>query len=59
MILVKNLKYLSRFFFFTIGLDRLLDDVLDRKESFIDYKIKFFTWLKNWHFCKGVNPSFC
>ena len=43
MILVKNLKYLSTFFFFTIGLDRLLDDVLDRKKSFIDYKIKFFT----------------
>ena len=43
MILVKNLKYLSKFFFFTIGLDRLPDDVLDRKESFIDYKIKLFT----------------
>ena len=34
------------------------NDVLDRKETFFDYKNKNFLASQKWHFCKGVNPCF-
>ena len=33
-------------------------DILQRKNAFLGYKNKKFKKLKNWHFCKGVNPWF-
>ena len=43
MILVKNLKFYPGLFFFKTVLDILLDDVLDRKQSFQDCKNIFLT----------------
>ena len=36
MILVKNVEFLLRLFFSERGLDMMLDDVLPRKEGFLD-----------------------
>ena len=33
-------------------------DVLDRKETFYDYKNNNFLTTQKWHFFKGVNPCF-
>ena len=38
MILVKNFKFLLRLFFSERGLDMMLDEVLPRKEGFLDYE---------------------
>ena len=38
MILVKNVEFLLRLFFSERGLDMMLDDVLPRKEGFLDDK---------------------
>ena len=37
MIFVKNLKFLPSLFFFKKGLDILSDDVLERKQGFLDH----------------------
>ena len=34
------------------------DDILAQKIAFLGYKNKKFKKSKNWHFSKGVNPSF-
>ena len=50
-------------FFFIVfgqkGVEIRFNDVLDRKETFFDYKNKKnFLASQKWHFCKGVNPYF-
>ena len=50
MIFVKNLKFLPNLIFFAQGLGMMFDDVLDRKEDFIDYKNATLSQSKNEHF---------
>ena len=40
------------------GVEIRFNDVLDRKETFFDYKNKNFLASQKWHFCKGVNRFF-
>ena len=42
-----------------IGQENVFYDVLKRKNTFLGNKNKKFKKLKNWHFCKEVNPWFC
>ena len=46
------------FFLGNIGLENVVFDILERKNSFRGYKNKKFKKSKNWHFSKQVNPSF-
>ena len=49
----------STFFFLgNIGQENVFYDILERKNAFWGYKNKKFKKLKNWDFCKGVNPWF-
>ena len=41
-----------------IGQENVFYDILERKNAFLGYKNKNFKKSKNWHFSKGVNPSF-
>ena len=60
MIFVKTLEFLPSLFFFKIGLDILSDDVLERKQGFLDHKNNFLILSKKWHFVKGVmSDVFC
>ena len=36
------------------GVEIRFSDVLDRKETFFDYKNKNFLESQKWHFCKGL-----
>ena len=46
------------FFLGNIGQENLFYHILERKNDFLGYKNKKFKKSKNWHFFKGVNPSF-
>ena len=46
------------FFFGNIGKENVFHDILAQKIAFLGYKNKKFKKSKNWHFSKGVNPSF-
>ena len=54
----KNDHFLKLFFLGNIGQENVFYDILERKNTFIDYKNKGFKQSKNWHFSKGVNPWF-
>ena len=58
MILVHNLKLLLSLFFIQKDLDLMLDDVLDRKEGFLDHRNVILTKQKNEHFSSGVKSWF-
>ena len=45
------------FFSGNIGQENVFYDILERKNAFVDYKIKKFKKSKNWDFSK-VNPWF-
>ena len=59
-----NLSFCSKkgmFSLFVFGQKRTRNkvyDVLDRKETFYDYKNNNFLTTQKWHFFKGVNPCF-
>ena len=54
-----NLGISPTFFFLgNIGQENVFYDILKRKNDFLGYKNKKFKKSKNWHFSKGVNPSF-
>ena len=58
MLLVKKCNFFS---FFVFGQKRTRNkvyDVLDRKETFYDYKNNNFLTTQKWHFFKGVNLCF-
>ena len=42
-----------------IGQENVFYDILERENALLSYKNKKFKKWKNWHFFKGVNPSFC
>ena len=58
MVLVQKSPFFHLFFFGNIGQKNIVYDILERKNSFLGYKIKKFKKLKNWHFSRGVNPWF-
>ena len=60
MLLVKKFNFFLYFFSLKQGLEISINDVLDRKETFFDYKnIVFFQHLKNHMSQKGlINPCF-
>ena len=47
------------FFLNNIGQKNVFYDIVERKKAFLNNKKKKFKKSKNWHFPKGVNPSFC
>ena len=51
--------HFSYFFFLgNIGQENVFNDILERKNAFLDYKKNKFKTSKYWHFSKGVNPWF-
>ena len=54
----KNGHFSKLFFFANIGQENAFYNILQRKISFLRYKIKKFKKSKNWHFCERVNPWF-
>ena len=51
--------HFSNFFFLgNIGRQNDFYEILERKNPFLGNKNKTFKMWKNWHFSKGVNPSF-
>ena len=54
----KNGHFSNLFFLGNIGKENFFYDILDRKNSFLEYKNKKLKKSKNWHFSKGVNPCF-
>ena len=55
MALVQKWPFSQVFFLGTLGQENVFYDILERENPFLAYKMKK---LKNWHFCKGVNPWF-
>ena len=58
MVLVQKWPIFQLVFLGNIGQGSVFCDILKRKNAFLDYKKNKFKKLKNWHFCKGVNPCF-
>ena len=58
MVLVKNLKIFHLFIFGKITEENVLDDILERKKAFLDYKKQKVKKVKNWDFSKGVSQWF-
>ena len=56
--LFKNDHYSKLFFLGNIGKENVLHNILEQKKAFLGYKKKKFKKSRNWHFFKGVNPSF-
>ena len=50
--------HFSNFFLGNIGHKNVFFSILERKNAFLGNKNKKLKKSKNWHFCKGVNPSF-
>ena len=58
MILVKKLKFFHHLCLSKIDREKVFPDVLDKKESFKDYKNNCVPKTQNSNFSKGVSPSF-
>ena len=58
MLLVKKCQFFHYFVWLKIRLEIRLNNVLDTKEPFFDYKRKISESPKNLSFPKGVNPCF-
>ena len=56
MIFVKNVNLYTCLFLQRKHLGILFDNVLERKQAFLNYKKVIYKESKNLHFCKGVNP---
>ena len=48
MVLVKNLKIFPFFIFGKIREENVFDDILERKQAFLDYKKEEVKKVKNW-----------
>ena len=48
MVLVKNLKIFHFFIFGKIREENVFDDILERKQAFLDYKKEEVKKVKNW-----------
>ena len=58
MVLVQKWPFFQLVFLGNILQENVFNDLLERKNAFLGYKNKKFKKSKNWHFSKGVNPSF-
>ena len=58
MLLVKKCNDFHYLFSLKIGLEIRFNNIMNRKETFSNYKNKIFTTSQKWHFSKGVNPCF-
>ena len=58
MVLVQKWPLFQLFFLGNIDQENDFYHILERKNAFLGYKNKKFKKSKNWHFSKGVNPSF-
>ena len=58
MIFVQKWPSFQLFFLGNIDQEDVFYDILERKNAFLDYKLKKFKKSKNWHFSKGVDPWF-
>ena len=58
MVLVQKWPFFQLLFLGNIGQKNVFYEILERNEAFLGYKNKKFKKSKNWHFSKGVNPSF-
>ena len=58
MVLVQKWPFFQLFLLGNIGQENVFYDILERKSAFLVYKNNKFKKSKNWHFFKGVNPSF-
>ena len=58
MILVKKLKFFHLLCLSKMDREKVLADVLDKKEAFKDYKNNCVRKTQNQNFSKGVSPSF-
>ena len=54
----KNSNIFHRLRFSKINQENVFDDILERKQTFLDYKNKEFKKSKNWDFSKGVSSWF-
>ena len=58
MVLVHKWSFFQLFFLGNVGQEKVFYEILERKNVFLDYKIKKFKKSKNSHFSKGANPWF-
>ena len=58
MVLVQKWPSFQLFFLGNIDKENVFYDILERKNAFIDYKLKKFKKSKNWHFSKGLTHGF-
>ena len=56
MVLIKNLKIFHLFIFGKIREESVIDDILERKKAFLDYKKEKVKKVENWDFSKGDSP---
>ena len=54
----KNGHFSKGLFLGNIGQEKVVYDILERKNAFLGYKNKKFKKSKNWHFSKGLTPGF-
>ena len=58
MVLVQKWPFFQLFFFGNLHQENVFYNILERKNAFLPNKHKKSKKPKNWHFSKGVNPSF-
>ena len=58
MVLVQKWPFFQLFFFGNLHQENVFYNILERKNAFLRNKNKKSKKPKNWHFSKGVNPSF-
>ena len=58
MVLVQKWPVFQLFFLGNKREENVFDEILERKNVFLEYKNKKFKKTKKWHFSKGVNPWF-
>ena len=56
MVLVEKWSFFQHFVLGNGSQENVLNDILERKNAFLDYKNKKFKKSISWHFSKGVNP---
>ena len=56
MVLVKNLKFFERFLLSKLHPEKVMSDVLVRKEAILDNINMDLKRRQNWHSCKGDSP---
>ena len=51
---LKKMKFIACLIFHRIGQEILFDNMLGKKQAFLDFKKVILKDCKNWHFCKGI-----